>query len=615
MIFSISFCICTKNFIKGIVMKNVLFTLLLICSVVIILPAQSVRVSVNADKQIRSVNPLLYGINTARWDESLFPGPTDEMLLTCDRDAIQKIKASGVTLLKYPGGNDADHYIWNSPDNSASEMDTDEYLALCREVGAEPFITINFNESPQLAADWVRYCNITRGYNVKYWEVGDEQWGSWAKGHSTPEGYAQRYAEFVKAMKAVDPTIKVATNVALAGTSPSLGGSSEGWTARVLRAVPEHIDMLTITFYPQQWGKENDDTLLASVDIYRKLFRQLKDEVVRVAGKKKADEIIYINVGYNSVNHSPGPQTLQMVNALWVADMVGAMAEVGTDVACYWAVHNAFPPRGGDYGYLSSEGSNTPNVNYYVFPLFKEHFGSTLIESKSTDSKISVYSATAGKKLSLFVINKDKTASKKLDISLQNFLPQKNARVWILDSSRMNVELPPITNAGKQFSYTIPPFSLVAIECIAADSIIPPQNLARLATPSASSYSVIGPHFYPASAVDGKLYTRWNSEAWTKSDGKEEQYFQLEWAVPQTFSNVRILWGGTRGVKYSLEISDNGKEWKTLKEIADGKGDVDEFNFSPVTSKYLRINGKQGTGGRWTISAYSIREVEVFLSK
>ncbi|MHB1050967.1 MAG: discoidin domain-containing protein [Bacteroidota bacterium] len=575
--------------------------------------AQVVQVSVDAGSVIRDVNPLLYGINTARWDESLFPGPANEMLLTNDRDAIRKIKASGVTLLKYPGGNDADHYIWNSKENSESEMDTDEYLALCREVGAEPFITINFNESPQLAADWVRYCNITRGFNVKYWEVGDEQWGSWAKGHSSPEGYAKRYAEFVTAMKAVDPTIKVATNVALSGNAPSLGGGSEGWTARVLRAVPEHIDMLTITFYPQQWGKENDAELLKSVDVYRKLFLQLKDEVKRVAGEKKAEEIIYINVGYNSVNHSPGPQTLQIVNALWVADMIGAMAEVGTDIACYWAVHNAFPPRKGDYGYLSSEGSNTPNVNYYVFPMFARHFGSTMVKARSSDKEVAVYAATAGKKLSLFIINKSKTKEKRLSIVLDKFTPDKNAKVRILDSVRMNEELPMITAADKRFSYSVPPFSLIAMEFISSDSIVPPSNLAHSAIPTASSYSVIGPHFSAASAVDGKTYTRWNSAAWTKSDGKEEQWYQLEWKTPQTFTDVQIHWGETRAVNYILEISDDGKEWTPLREITDGKGKSDEFTFAPVSARFLRMNGTLGTGGRWTISAYSIREIEVFL--
>lgn len=596
-------------------MKNIPLLFFLPLLLLAAAEAQPAHIEINAANVLRKINPLVYGINTARWDESLFPGPANEMLLTCDRDAIKKIKASGVTLLKYPGGNDADHYLWNSPENNESEMNTDEYLALCREVGAEPFITINFNESPQLAADWVRYCNITRGYNVKYWEVGDEQWGSWAKGHTTPEDYAKRYAEFVKAMKDVDPSIKVATNVALAGSAPSLGGESDGWTARVLRSVPEYIDMLTFTFYPQQWGKENDDTLLASVAVYKKLFRQLKNEVERVAGKKKADEILYVNVGYNSVNHSPGPQSVEIVNALWTADMLGEMAEDGTDIACYWAVHNAFPPRKGDYGYLSSEGSNTPNVNYFVFPMFTKHFGDSVVEAASSDKELSVYSAVTEKKLSLFIINKNKKLSKPVRVSLKNFTARNSATARILSVSRLNEMLPNIPTSGKEFSYTAPPYSLTAIECISEDSVFSPENLAPLAEPSASSFSVIGPHFSPASAIDGKLYTRWNSAAWTKSDGKEEQVFQLQWKTPQKFSFVKILWGETRAIAYSLEYSENGKTWNTIKKISGGSGAADEFLFPPVTAKYLRIHGTEGTGGRWTISAYSIREVEVYLNR
>lgn len=574
--------------------------------------SQRTEIRIDAAQTLRPVNPLLFGINTARWDESLFPGPTEEMLLTCDRDAIRKIKASGVTLLKYPGGNDADHYRWNSPENNESEMDTDEYLALCRETGAEPFITINFNESPQLAAEWVRYCNLTRGYGVKYWEVGDEQWGSWAKGHSSPEGYAKRFAEFAAAMKAVDPSIKIATNVALAGNAPSLGGGSEGWTARVLRAVPEAIDMLTITFYPQQWGKEDDDSLLASTALYRKLFLQLKQEVERVAGKKKASEILYVNVGYNSVNHSPGPQTLQIVNALWVADMLGTMAETGTDIGCYWAVHNAFPPRKGDYGYLSSEGSNTPNVNYYVFPMFTRHCSGAMVGTLCSDPSLSVYGARNGKKISLFVINKGKERAKELEIAFNNFTPHSRGRGWILNKERFNEELPVLTAANHRFRYSVPAYSLTVFEFLAADSILPPLNLAASATVTASSYSVIGPHFQPASAIDGKRFTRWNSAAWTKSDGKEAQQFQLEWKEPQSISRVKIHWGETRAVDYSLEASDDGVQWKTVKTVTGGTGVLDDWTLTPLTAKLLRVNGTKGTGGRWTISAYSIREIEVY---
>ncbi len=581
-------------------MRILTFVLLFLVSASF-LSAQT-SVEIDAGKIIRQVNPWLYGINTARWDESLFPGPTNEMLLTCDRDAIQKIKTSGITLLKYPGGNDADSYIWNSPDNSASEMDTDEYIALCREVGAEPFITINFNQPAELAAAWVRYCNRERGYNVKLWEVGDEQWGTWAKGHAPPREYAKNYISFVKAMKAVDPTIKVATNV-------PLGSHPENWTEEVLRAATPYIDMLTYTFFPQKWGNENDDSLLASTGQFRVLARQLRDDVARIVGKAKADSILIVNVGYNSVNHSPGPQTLQIVNALWTADMLGVMAEEGTDIGCYWALHNSFPPRGGDYGYLSSEGSNTPSYSYYVFPMFTSHFGNQVVRASSANLLVSVYAARDGKALRLILINKDSSTAKRVPVALKNFAPKESARAWILDKRRKLEPLADIQNASRTFTLDISPYSITALELLAEDSVLTPTNLARTATASASSFSTIGPDFKPDRAIDGKMYTRWNSAAWTKSNGLEAQSFQLQWEKPQQISEVRIFWGDTYGTVYNLEYSLDGKSWTIAREVSNGEGGTASLKFQPITARFVRINGRQGAKG---ISAYSIREIEVF---
>ncbi|MBM4162813.1 MAG: hypothetical protein FJ217_17185, partial [Ignavibacteria bacterium] len=532
--------------------------------------AQPVRVEIDAGRVTQTISPWLYGINTARWDESLFPGPADEMLLTADRDAIAKVRASGLKLLKYPGGNDADAYIWNSPLNNATEMDTDEYIAFCRAVGAEPFITVNFNEPPALAAEWVRYCNIVRGYNVKLWEVGDEQWGTWAKGHAPPEAYAKKYISFVKAMRAVDPTIKVATNV-------PLGPHPENWTERVFRAAGDYIDMLTYTFFPQQWGKENDDTLFASVPRFKELVHQLRRDVERVVGREKADSILYVNVGYNSVNHSPGPQTLRVVNALWVADMLGTMAELGTDIACLWALHNFYPPRGGDYGYISSDASNTPRYTYYVFPMFVNHFGNQLLSASFTDPLLSVYASRAGKSLSVIVINKNREKTKSLEISLKDFTPQRTGKAWILDEKRKYEALPDLPNVAPIFPLKVPPYSMLLVQLLERDSVLPAQNIARLATPSASSFSTTGPHFTPSSAIDGLMYTRWNSAAWTKSNGHEVQWFQLAWKQPQTITRVAIHWGETHAVEYLLTYSVDGKEWRRLREVNDGNGGLDNY--------------------------------------
>jgi hypothetical protein len=564
--------------------------------------SQSSRIQIDAAQTIRPINPWLYGINTARWDESLFPGRTDEILRTADRDAIEKIKASGITLLKYPGGNDADQYIWNSSANNATEMNTDEYIALCRAVGAEPFITVNFNESPDLAAEWVHYCNVVRGYHVTLWEVGDEQWGTWARGHAPPEEYAKKYISFVKAMRAVDPSIKVATNV-------PLGSHPENWAERVLKAAGEYVDMLTYTFFPQQSGKESDDTLLTTVAKFRTLVTKLREDVVRTVGSQRAASISFVNVGYNSVSHSPGPQTLQMINAVWTADMLGSMAELGTDIACFWALHNFYPPRGGDYGYISSEGSNTPRYSYYVFPLFSQHLKGNLVAATSGDVSVSAYASRFGKTLSVILINKDKRSQRSLDVDLKNFAPHAMAKIWILDERRKYSQLKNIVRLSERFPINVPPYSITALELIARDSVIPPMNIARTAKATASSSSTIGPHFKPASAIDGMLDTRWNSAAWTKSNGQEAQWFQLAWPAMRHIELVRICWGETHGSDYKLLSSADGKKWETLREVTNGQGGVEEIAVASIRARFLKIVGSRGTKG---ISAYSIREIEVY---
>jgi hypothetical protein len=241
--------------------------------------------------------------------------------------------------------------------------------------------------------------------------------------------------------------------------------------------------------------------------------------------------------------------------------------------------------------------------------MFVNHFGNELLQASSTDPALSIYASRKGKAVSLAFINKDKNNSKTVEIALSGFTPQTRGQAWILDEKRKYEKLPDITNASHSFSMKLPPFSFVIAELVDRDSVIPPPNLANMATPSASSFSTIDPNFKPMSATDGKYYTRWNSAAWTKSNGEEAQWFQLSWKQPQQFSSVKIYWGESRGVNYAVQISNDGKTWKTVKEIISGTGAEDEIHLPVTRARYLRIDGKRGTKG---ISAYSIREIEVY---
>jgi alpha-N-arabinofuranosidase len=164
-------------------------------------------------------------------------------------DLVQAIADLRPPTIRYPGGCFASAYrwkdgigpqherqpypftIWNDVD--VNSFGTDEFMALCRRVGAEPIIVINtgtpmwnVNRTPetadvdwlQEALDWLEYCNgchlttkwgavrAANGhpapYNVRYWEIDNEI-------ELSAEAYIETLKKFVPAMKAIDPTIKI----------------------------------------------------------------------------------------------------------------------------------------------------------------------------------------------------------------------------------------------------------------------------------------------------------------------------------------------------------------------------------------------------------------------
>jgi alpha-N-arabinofuranosidase len=106
----------------------------------------------------------------------------------------------------------------------------EEFLQLCRRVEAEPLICVRFSKrTPQDAAEQVEYFNGTTDtpqgkirakndhpepYRIKYWQVGNERSG---------KDYEARLADFCKAMKKVDPTIKLLSSYPTAGVLEKAG--------------------------------------------------------------------------------------------------------------------------------------------------------------------------------------------------------------------------------------------------------------------------------------------------------------------------------------------------------------------------------------------------------
>ena len=175
-------------------------------------PPPGATVTVNARAGLATVPDTALGVNHAIWDSQL----------GTDRRG-RPARRAGVRMMRYPGGSYADIYHWK--DNTAPGgyvapgTDFDTFMGGVRRAGAQPMIIANYGTgTPQEAADWVRYANVTKGYGVRYWEIGNENYGNghyganWeADNHAdkSPAAYAAGVVAYAEAMKAVDPTIKI----------------------------------------------------------------------------------------------------------------------------------------------------------------------------------------------------------------------------------------------------------------------------------------------------------------------------------------------------------------------------------------------------------------------
>lgn len=187
-----------------------------------------------------------------------------------DPDVVRMARDMGVTLVRFPGGVWSDAYDWRhgigpqaarattpvvpgDTERVRHSFGTDEVLDFTRQIGGSLLITVNAGTgTAALAADWVRYVNGEGGRNprngrVTWWEIGNELYmeGDFSGGATTPQRYADRVVEFARAMRAVDPEIRIAA-IGLRNFGRYRFNSHDTWNEVVLRRAGGSIDLLTV---------------------------------------------------------------------------------------------------------------------------------------------------------------------------------------------------------------------------------------------------------------------------------------------------------------------------------------------------------------------------------
>jgi alpha-L-arabinofuranosidase len=411
--------------------------------------------------------------------------------------ALTEMKAGA---LRFPYGALSNNYIWTkNPENINNGLEPcvavssrapanwswatdeqgyfkkdlgfDEYVALCRKVGAEPVVCVNimshvYNNNDDITIDtliyyakeWVRYANITKGYGIKYWQLGNEQ-----DHHSDIyplESFKVDYKKMAAGMHEIDASIK---------TAPGL---LQKWNNTMLSYCPEYVNFITCHQYLWFGGSETE-----AYDVWKNYGSNLIPNITKNknyvhASSKPELEIFITETGITGGKY-PDSDVFNLYKALILFEM--QMEQISTPnvkYTFYWGTHL---PWNGEFGdnpiatLFSNDNENENHLQADVLSAINNNIQAKLI-GKSSKDKVVTYSTLSENDslMVIFALNKNES-SKNIKITTENIAGLNKFEKWVFAGESefdTNVEFNLEEEGdfiGNVIETTLPPLSINVI--------------------------------------------------------------------------------------------------------------------------------------------------------
>ncbi|MBN1507820.1 MAG: DUF1080 domain-containing protein [Sedimentisphaerales bacterium] len=332
-------------------------------------------------------------------------------------DLLKAVADIRPPVIRWPGGCFASPYRWKDgigpqherrvtrrelwDDLDINSLGTDEFIALCRLVGAEPLLVVNTGTTEwnvdagthdflQDVLDWIEYCNgpadskwgkvrAANGhpepYNVKYWEIDNETWGMGA------DNYIAAVNRFAPAMRAADSSIKLA--------ACGSGGFNLDWNRRIVDGCGRGIDYLSIHHY------EDPRRFADGPGAYERFIRQTGEIIIQSANPKL--RIYCSEWNAQSTDWRTGLYAGGVLNGF---ERCGDVFEIGGPALFLRHVS----ATAWDNAFINfDQNSWFPAPNYVVMQLWRNHYAPNRIEITGGSDRLNVVATKSEDGQTLYV--------------------------------------------------------------------------------------------------------------------------------------------------------------------------------------------------------------------
>lgn len=413
-----------------------------------------------------SVSNFIYGNNATAYHFNLFGFDVDY-----DAEIMQNLRDLNPNILRWPGGSLSDVYFWdgNSPGWMADDPDLNpwygndgswwlslnEYYRLLEQSNSTGIIVVNFGYSRYgrtadpvataagYAADWVRYDNG----RTKYWELGNENFGTWEAGYEidtdynqdgqpelmTADIYGRHCKVYIDSMQAAAAEIgsDIEIGIVLYEDAHGYTDLTRSWNAGVLPHVGNKADFSILHNYFTPYNQNSSANVI--LDNYDKPgdFKNYVDASFTDAGL----ETLPITMTEYNIFAVGSSQMISHVNGLHAVLVLGELAKYDYTIATRWNLNNGYND-GNDHGMFSGGHPGiedmTPYSDFYHLYYFQKFFGDKVVNNQVTGTSgvVAHSSAFSSGEAGVVLVNKG-DQDEVVEMDINNFL-QGERYYWYL---------------------------------------------------------------------------------------------------------------------------------------------------------------------------------------